>query len=181
MDAVGFLLFDTAIGVCGLAWNRIGVIGVQLPEASADGVRAWLQRRFRGATEGEPPAAIASVRDGLVALLGGERPDLSRVPLDLSKVPELHRRVYEVARAIPPGATLTYGEVAERLGDPELARAVGTALGRNPCPLLVPCHRVVAAGGELGGFSAYGGIATKAELLAIEARQPRPGRLPFEG
>lgn len=105
----------------------------------------------------------------MTALLSGE--DLAApdsVPLDLSRVPPFHARVYEVARTIPPGTTLTYGEIARRLGEPGAARAVGQALGANPFAPIVPCHRVLAAGGGTGGFSADGGVATKRRLLEIE-------------
>jgi methylated-DNA-[protein]-cysteine S-methyltransferase len=107
--------------------------------------------------------------EGIIALLDGQAHDLSKVVLDLDRVPEFHRRVYQIARAIAPGSTLSYGDIAIRLGNPALARKVGQALGRNPFPIIVPCHRVVAAGGKLGGFSARGGTATKRRLLAIEA------------
>lgn len=162
MASGGFTLFETAIGTCGLAWNERGVVGVQLPEANASSVAAWLRRRFPASREMSPPARIQRVCDDLVALLAGAPVDLQAVSVDLERSPEFERRVYEVVRTIPAGATLTYGEIATRLGDPDAVRAVGAALGRNPCPLVVPCHRVVAAGGTLGGFSAYGGVATKA-------------------
>ena len=103
-----------------------------------------------------------------MALLGGARPDLTSVPLDLSGVPEFHRRAYEVARTIPPGRTLTYGDIAHRLGQPGSAQAVGQAMGHNPFPIIVPCHRVLAAGGKDGGFSARGGVGTKRRMLVIE-------------
>ena len=103
-----------------------------------------------------------------MALLAGEPSDLSAAPLDLDGVPAFHRRVYDLARRIPPGETLTYGEIAGRLGDPSQARAVGQALGANPIPILVPCHRVFAANGRMGGFSAPGGVSTKLRLLEIE-------------
>jgi methylated-DNA-[protein]-cysteine S-methyltransferase len=106
--------------------------------------------------------------DGIVALLGGEPADLTAVPLDMERLPAFQRAVYEIARTIPPGDTLTYGEIAARLGDPGTARAVGQALGSNPFPIVVPCHRVLAAGGRLGGFSAHGGTATKLRLLTLE-------------
>ena len=102
------------------------------------------------------------------ALLRGERIDLSDVPVDLGRVPEFERRVYAIARAIPPGSTMTYGEIAKRLGDPLLARDVGQAMGHNPFPIVVPCHRVLAAGGKPGGFSAPGGVDTKLRMLRIE-------------
>ena len=103
----------------------------------------------------------------MTALLRGEARDLSAVPLDMEGVSEFDRRVYEIARSIPPGRVLTYGEVASRLGINN-ARAIGQSLGRNPIAVIVPCHRVVAADGRLGGFSANGGASTKRRLLAIE-------------
>src|SRR6516164_3560011 len=109
--------------------------------------------------------------DRIAALLRGEVSDLSNIALDMDEVPTFHRRVYEAARAIPPGRTLSYGDVAARAGAPGAARAVGQALGRNPFPIVVPCHRVLAAGGKIGGFSAQGGIATKRRMLAIEGAQ----------
>jgi methylated-DNA-[protein]-cysteine S-methyltransferase len=120
-----------------------------------------------------PPLDVQRALDGIVALLLGEASDLSAVALDLDRVPPFHRRVYEVARTIPPGATLSYGEIALRLGAPGSARAVGQALGRNPFAIVVPCHRVLAAGGKVGGFSANGGIATKLRLLSIEGQANR--------
>lgn len=172
MTTPGFTVFDTAIGPCGIAWGGRGILGVQLPEARETDTRARLRRRFPGAREAPAPSDVQRTIDGIVALLRGEAVDLSSVVLDMERVPPFHRRVYEIARAIPPGATLTYGDVAARLGDPGLARAVGQALGRNPFAPVVPCHRVVAAGGKLGGFSADGGVATKRRLLAIEGAWP---------
>jgi methylated-DNA-[protein]-cysteine S-methyltransferase len=109
--------------------------------------------------------------DGIVRLLRGDAVSLADIRLDLERVPPFHRRVYEVARTIPAGSTLTYGDIARRMGVPDQAREVGQALGANPFPLIVPCHRVVAAGGKMGGFSAPGGVATKLRLLAIEGHQ----------
>jgi O-6-methylguanine DNA methyltransferase len=168
MTAYRLTLFDTAIGRCGVAWSERGVAGLQLPEASDLKTRARMLRRFPGAREGAPPPEVRAALDLIVALLRGETSDLSTVALDMEGVPLFHRRVYEVARTIPPGATLSYGEIAARLGEPGMAREVGQALGRNPFALIVPCHRVVAAGGQAGGFSANGGVATKLRLLSIE-------------
>jgi methylated-DNA-[protein]-cysteine S-methyltransferase len=164
----GFALFETAIGACAIAWGERGVRGVQLPEASEARTRARMQRRFPDVPEAVPPAVVQRAIAGIVALLQGKVRDLAEVELDLDRVPDFERRVYEVARNIAPGATLTYGEIAARLGAPGEARAVGEALGQNPFPLVVPCHRVLAAGGKVGGFSANGGIATKLRLLTIE-------------
>jgi methylated-DNA-[protein]-cysteine S-methyltransferase len=125
-------------------------------------------RRWPDAREEPPPPAVQHAVDGIVALLSGTATDLSTVPLDMERVPAFDRRVYEVARTIPAGKTLTYGDVAARLGEPGAAREVGRALGRNPFAVIVPCHRVIAAGGKTGGFSATGGVTTKLRLLEIE-------------
>lgn len=165
---VRYALFDTALGVAGIAWNAAGLVACHLPERDAETARRALRRRLPDADEAEIPATLRPTADAIRALLQGEKADLSGTPLDLSRTPELHARVYEIARAIPPGETLTYGQVAERLGDRLLARDVGQALGKNPWPIVVPCHRVTAAGGRPGGFSARGGVATKLRLLALE-------------
>lgn len=178
--AGGLTLFDTAIGQCGLAWGERGVTGVQLPEADAAATRARLRRRFPASIEGPAPADARAAIDGIVALLDGQRSDLTGVVLDLRGVLEFHRRVYAVARTILCGRTLSYGEVANRLGDPGAARAVGQALGRNPFPVIVPCHRVLAADGRLGGFSAGGGTATKRRMLEIEGAPASGGRPLFD-
>ena len=161
-------VFDTAIGACGIAWGEHGITGVWLPESSADALRARMQRRLPESREAPPRADVQHAIDDIVALLGGEPRDLLDVALDLRAVPAFHRRVYDIARHIAPGATLSYGEVAQRLGEPGAARAVGQALGRNPFPIIVPCHRVLAAHAGSGGFSAPGGVATKLKLLTIE-------------
>jgi methylated-DNA-[protein]-cysteine S-methyltransferase len=169
MARFGFTLFETAIRPCGIAWDERGAVrAVQLPEVSPRATRERLRRRCPGAAEAAPPLHLQDVIDGLTALLRGEPRDLAAVSLDMANLPSFQRRVYEVARTILPGATLTYGAVAARLGEPAAAREVGEALGANPFPLLVPCHRVVAADGRLGGFSAHGGAVTKRRLLWIE-------------
>ena len=167
-----FALFDTVIGWCGVAWSEPGIVGVQLPEGGEQATRSRLRRRFPDAGEAVPPAPVQHVISQIVALLDGERPDLRQAVLDPAAVPDFNRRVYDVARSIPAGSTWTYGEVAERLGDPSLARDVAQALGQNPFPIIVPCHRVMAAGGKTGGFSAPGGVRTKLRLLSIERAQP---------
>lgn len=166
--AVSFSLFETAIGICAIAWSDRGVTSVWLPERTEHQTRARVARRFPQSLESAPPPFVAHAIAGIVALLEGEPRDLTDVPLDLASAPEFHRRVYDVARTIKPGATLSYGEIAARVGEPDAARAVGQALGRNPIPIIVPCHRVLAADGGAGGFSAPGGTATKLHLLAIE-------------
>jgi methylated-DNA-[protein]-cysteine S-methyltransferase len=163
-----FAIFDTAIGRCGIAWGEHGIIAVQLPMSSEEKTRARIRQRYGDIAEAPPTAEVKHAIDGIVELLAGKPNDLSDVALDLDGVPEFNRGVYDIARTIPPGKTMTYGDIAKRLGGVELSRDVGQALGRNPCPIVVPCHRVLAAGGKPGGFSANGGVATKLKMLAIE-------------
>jgi methylated-DNA-[protein]-cysteine S-methyltransferase len=169
--ATGFCLFGTAIGDCGIAWHDSAIAGVQLPEPSPERTRARMQRRFPDAPETQPPAWVEEALDRIRRLLDGEHDDLADLPLDMEGVPEFQQRVYAVARAIPPGRVLTYGEVARRIGEPGASRAVGQALGLNPFAPVVPCHRVLAAGGRSGGFSADGGAQTKLRMLEIERAQ----------
>ena len=175
---MNFALFDTAIGTCAIAWGERGVVGLQLPEGDAAKARARVKRRFAGVEEAQPPPAIARAIEGIGALLNGEATDLSFVEIDTAGISDLARRVYGIARTIPPGATLTYGDIAKEIGLQGDAREVGQALGKNPFPIVVPCHRVVAAGGKLGGFSARGGAKTKLRMLAIEQAHAR-GALPL--
>jgi methylated-DNA-[protein]-cysteine S-methyltransferase len=163
-----YALFETPLGTCAIAWAERGIVRTLLPEPSADAVRARLLRRLPGAEEGEPPEDVRRAIDEISRLMTGEQADLTWVSLVDDALPELDRRVYALARTIKPGATLTYGDIARRLGDVALARKVGEALGRNPFPIVVPCHRVLAAGGRTGGFSARGGTETKMLLLRIE-------------
>jgi methylated-DNA-[protein]-cysteine S-methyltransferase len=168
MPELGFTLFDTPIGRCGIAWNDRGIAAVQLPERDERATRARLLRRCPDAREVAPPDHVAQAIDAIAELLGGARRDLSDVVLDMQAVPPFHRQVYAMARTIPAGETLSYGEIAAQLGDRNAARDVGEAMGQNPFPIIVPCHRVVAAGGKAGGFSAAGGVVTKLCLLEIE-------------
>jgi methylated-DNA-[protein]-cysteine S-methyltransferase len=163
-----YALFDTAIGACGIAWGDRGVVGLWLPDTDRAGLRRRIARRLPHAREAAPEAEIRAAIDSIVDLFAGGRPDLSGVRLDVEGVPEFDRRVYEAAREVAPGQTVTYGELAARLGDRTAAREVGGALSRNPFPIVVPCHRVLAAGGRNGGFSAPGGVATKLRILQIE-------------
>lgn len=168
MTTQGFALFDTVIGRCGLAWGAGGLIGVQLPEATPGAAWARLRKRFPDAVETEPPPEIETVIDRIRDLFAGGRDDLADVVLDVEGQSAFNLRVYAIARAIPPGETSTYGEVARAMGEPGAARAVGKALGENPWPIVVPCHRVLGSSGGMGGFSAPGGSTTKARLLTIE-------------
>ncbi|ABD08927.1 methylated-DNA--protein-cysteine methyltransferase [Rhodopseudomonas palustris HaA2] len=168
MTAYNYAMFDTALGRCGIAWGDRGVVAVQLPQPSEAQTRARIAQRQGAIDEAAPPAPVQDAIDGIVALLAGQPIDLTHIALDLDGVSEFQRGVYAIARTIPPGHTLSYGDIAKRLGGVELAREVGQALGRNPVPVIVPCHRVLAAGGKPGGFSANGGVATKLKLLSIE-------------
>lgn len=180
MEAKGIALFDTAIGRCGIVWGARGILGVQLPEARDSDTRARLLRRFPGAPDAPPHPDVALAIAGIVTLLRGEPSDLTGAPLDMDRLPPFDRRVYELARQISPGDTLTYGEIAKRLGEPTAARAVGRTLGDNPFPIIVPCHRVLGAGGKAGGFSANGGVATKARLLSIEGARTSTAPMLFD-
>jgi methylated-DNA-[protein]-cysteine S-methyltransferase len=168
MTEYGFTLFETPIGRCGVAWSERGIVCVQLPEAGDAATRARLRRRVPKAREAAPPRRVQRAVDDIKALLRGRSRDLSRIELDMDGVSPFYQRVYRAARSIAPGATLSYGELAKRLGAPKSARAVGQALGSNPFAIVVPCHRVLAAGGKTGGFSAEGGVTTKLRMLAIE-------------
>ncbi len=172
MSAPRFALFATAIGECAVAWNDVGLVGAWLPAAEPGSLRRTVERRVTAAIETVPSGAIADAIDAIQRLLRGAPVDLRAVPVDWSVVPELARRVYEIARDIAPGRVVTYGQVARQLGGDVDARRVGQALGANPFPLVVPCHRVIAAEGRLGGFSAPGGTALKQRLLAIERARP---------
>ena len=181
MTGHGFTLFETSIGRCGIAWSIRGIVGLQLPESKEFETRARLLRLHPEAIEASPPPDIQKALDSVVALLAGEAVDLSTAVLDMQHVPPFRRRVYEVARNVPPGVTLSYGEIAKQMGEENSARAVGQALGRNPFAVFVPCHRVLSANGKIGGFSANGGIATKLRMLSIEAALASGQGALFEG
>jgi methylated-DNA-[protein]-cysteine S-methyltransferase len=172
MTTAGFALFDTAIGCCALGWTEDGIVDVNLPEASPEITRRRIAGRLAGSREQQPPADVQRVMERMAALFDGVADDLADVELDLSGVPDFHRAVYHVTRGIRPGTTLSYGEIATELRLPGAARAVGRALGHNPCPIIVPCHRVLAADGSMHGFSANGGVATKRRMLQAEGALP---------
>jgi len=156
--------FETRLGRCRIGWTANGIARVRLPEV--DEARA--ARRAAAEAEAEPTESVAAVIRDIAAHLSGQTRDFSSVALDWSGLDDFARRVYAATRAIPAGRTATYGEIAERIGAPGEARAVGRALGANPIPIIVPCHRVVGAGGRMVGFSAPGGTVTKTRLLALE-------------
>jgi methylated-DNA-[protein]-cysteine S-methyltransferase len=177
----GCALFDTAVGRCGIAWRNDAVVGFALPGEDDQATLAPLLRKVPGLAGAEPPPFVADAIDSVCALLAGEPADLTAIALDLSGAPEFEQRVYAALRAVPPGETVTYGELAERVGSPGAARAVGAAMGRNPIPIIIPCHRVLAGGGRSGGFSAPGGTATKFRLLQIEQARRGSETMLFPG
>ncbi len=162
-----YTLFDTASGVCGLAWNDRGLTHAELPGSSRASTDARIRRRCRGARNDDPPQHIKSLIADVKRYFAGEEVEFSSVAVDLSGLSDFQRRLYETVRGIGWGRTTTYGELARALGCPD-ARDVGEAMGKNPVPVIIPCHRVLAAGGKPGGFSAPGGTATKEKLLALE-------------
>ncbi|MBO0839726.1 MAG: methylated-DNA--[protein]-cysteine S-methyltransferase [Sciscionella sp.] len=170
--AIGYSVFDTAIGACSIVWRENAILDTELPQRDTQAAHARIHRHFPAAKATPPPTEIDRTIDKIVRLLNGEHVDLSDAVLDMRGVGEFQRKVYEIVRTIAPGRTMTYGEVAGRLGDRLAAQAVGRAMARNPFPIIVPCHRVLAANGKPGGFSAVGGIRTKLTMLTIEGWQP---------
>lgn len=175
-----YTLFPTPVGPCGIAWGHGGIVGVALPAETEQATATRMERGFKAVRANAPPAPVRDAIAAVDALLAGAPQRLEEVALDMAGIADFERRVYALARSIPPGRTLTYGHVAHRLGEPGAARAVGRALGRNPFPIIVPCHRVVGAGEWIGGFSAPGGRDTKLRLLALEGLDLRGGQSLFE-
>ncbi|MBQ0932959.1 methylated-DNA--[protein]-cysteine S-methyltransferase [Ideonella alba] len=168
----GWVAFETPVGVCGLAWDtQQRLAGSLLP---GDGLSARMRRRHGEGPSAEVPAFAQTWITRLRAVMAGANDDLSDIPLADDDAPDFHRRVWALARAIPPGQTRTYGDLALALGEPGAARAVGQALGANPFAPIVPCHRILAAHGGAGGFSAPGGTRTKLQLLALEHARLTP-------
>ena len=160
--------FPTAIGRCAIAWSSDAIVGTALPGPDQARTIRHATRLHPEAAEAAPPAWVSNVVDRIERLLAGEVQQFDDVPLALDLSPEFERQVYRAALTIPHGETRTYGALAAQIGQPSAARAVGRALGRNPIPIIIPCHRIVAADGRTGGFSAPGGISTKMKLLGIE-------------
>lgn len=164
-----YLIFETAAGFCGIAWSDVGIIRFQLPTKSAEATERLMLRRLPNA---KPGAARPEVLEAVAAAkryFAGEQTDFSSVALDLDGQDEFFRKVYAAARGIGWGHTTTYGALAKALGaGPEAARDVGQAMAKNPVALIIPCHRVLAAGGKIGGFSAPGGSSAKLRMLELE-------------
>jgi len=170
-----YSIFETAAGFCAIAWSEVGVVRFQLPAKSAESAERRLLRRAPEATPGEPLTEISEAIAAAKRYFAGEETDFSGVRLDLGDRDPLFKQIYEAARRIGWGRTTTYGALAKDIGaGPEVARDVGTAMAENPVPLIVPCHRVLAAGGKPGGFSAPGGAATKIRMLKLEGVRLAP-------
>ncbi len=172
METAGYHIFETAFGVAGLAWRGARICAVSFPEHDRSAVAAHLRRRAKDAVETPPPPTVQKICEDIVDLFSGGRPDFSQVELDDVGSPEFERSVWTLTRAIPIGETRTYGDIAKDLGDISFSQRVGQALGRNPFPVVVPCHRVVGAGGVMTGFSAAGGVEAKRRLLKLEGALP---------
>ncbi|PDT82402.1 methylated-DNA--[protein]-cysteine S-methyltransferase [Sinorhizobium sp. BJ1] len=164
-----YLIFETAAGFCGIAWTERGIARLQLPTKSAEATERLLLRRVPGAEPQEPPLAVAEAVAAVKRYFEGEETDFSDFELDLEEQDALFKQIYTATRMIPWGGTTTYGVLAKVLGaGPEAARDVGQAMAKNPVALIIPCHRVLAAGGKVGGFSAPGGASTKLRMLELE-------------
>lgn len=169
METVSAILFDTALGRCGLAWNAKGLVAVSFPEGSDEQILARLSKRSEHVSPvATPPANIARLVDDIARLFDGEKRDLAYAALDMEGIGDFDRDLYALTVKIEPGETKTYGELARALGDVAFSQRVGQSLGRNPWPIVVPCHRVLGAGGKMTGFSAPGGVEAKRRLLKIE-------------
>ena len=174
-----YALFDTDLGQVAIAWSARGVMRLVLPEKNEQALRA----RLGDAEESAPTQAVRDAIARVTRHLAGTADDFAGVDLDLDGVPPFHARVYRAALGVPSGTTTTYGGLAETMKAPGSQRAIGQALGRNPLAVIVPCHRVLAANGGAGGFSAFGGVTTKSKLLLLEERAASgllPSRVPFD-
>jgi methylated-DNA-[protein]-cysteine S-methyltransferase len=175
-----YAIFDTAIGRCGIVWSNSGVVAVQLPEAREIDTRRRIFQVHPEAREQAMPLNAELAIEGIAALLQGSDPDFSDVSLDAGDVPAFNRRVYEYACTIPRGETRTYHEIAKALGASGAAHSVAQAISRNPYMIIVPCHRVLEAGGYADRISPYGGVISKRRLLALEGAHPIASKTLFE-
>ncbi len=173
--AIHYHVFETAAGFAAVGWGAAGIMSVRLPAPTFAQAERAVLRRLPESIPAEPPSAVAEVVDAACRYFRGERIDFASVPLDIGAQEPFFARVYDVVRKLGWGETMTYGAVAKALGEgPEAARAVGQAMASNPVPLIIPCHRVTAAGGRIGGFSAPGGSVSKARMLELEGAAPPP-------
>jgi methylated-DNA-[protein]-cysteine S-methyltransferase len=168
-------IFETAGGFCGIAWNNVGITRFQLPTKSAEATERLLLRRIQGAEPAPPTPEITEAVAAVKRYFDGEETDFSGLTLDLGEQDAFFRQIYDAARGIGWGHTTTYGALAKSLGaGPEAARDVGQAMAKNPVALIIPCHRVLAAGNKIGGFSAPGGSTAKQHMLELEGVQVAP-------
>lgn len=177
-----YCLFETEFGLCGVAWSDRGLTRLQLPERDCEATERRLRRTSSDTEPASPPPSVQHAIDSLRVYFGGSAIDFGGVALDLSDVNAFHRSIYEALRTVDWGETVSYGALGERAGFPDAARAVGQAMASNPVPIIIPCHRVLASGHKVGGFSAYGGAATKRRLLEMEGVRLEPqsnGQLPL--
>ena len=175
MTQTHYAVFETAGGFCGIAWSGTGIVRFQLPTHGADAAERALLRRVPGAAHTAPPAKVGEIIAAAQRYFAGETVDFSDVQVDLAGQVDFFRRIYTALRRVGYGQTTTYGALAKELGaGPEAARDVGQAMATNPVPLIIPCHRVLAAGGKVGGFSAPGGAASKIRMLELEGVRVSP-------
>jgi methylated-DNA-[protein]-cysteine S-methyltransferase len=168
----GYTIFDTAVGRCGIVWSDAGIVAVHLPEAREIDTRRRVFQLYPEAREVRPPLNTEIAIDGIVALLRGGPSDLADVTLDMAGIHVFNQRAYQFTRAIPRGETRTYADIAARIGAPGTAHSVARAIARNPFPIIVPCHRVLEAGGYTDKISPNGGTISKRHLLSIEGTHP---------
>ncbi len=164
-----YCIFEVTGGFCGIAWSGAGITRLCLPTRGAAAATQMLLRRAPDSTPATPPPEIAEIIGTVERYFRGERVDFSSARLEIGGQGDFQQRIYQALRKIGWGQTTTYGALAKELGaGPQAARDVGEAMARNPVPLIIPCHRVLAAGGKVGGFSAPGGADTKMRMLELE-------------
>ena len=173
-ETIGHAVFETVLGFMGIAWSEKGLTRLCLPQKSRDSIERRLLRFDGAIMSGESPQWVRDLIEGIKAYTAGETVAFDQVPVDLRGVDDFRHAIYDAARKLAFGEVTTYGELAKRAGHPGLARETGAALGANPVPLVIPCHRIMAAGGKIGGFSAPGGSATKEKMLGLEGVQIGP-------
>ncbi len=179
-----YIVFETALGFCGIAWSDTGITALRLPDKTAEATERAVRRRAPDAEPGTPPPMVADVVGAVKRYFAGAVTDFADVTLDLDGQDAFFAQIYAAARRVGWGHTTTYGALTKELGaGPEVARDVGQAMAHNPVPLIIPCHRILAAGGKIGGFSAPGGAATKMKMLELEGvhlAPPPPAQRAFD-
>ncbi|MBY8917403.1 methylated-DNA--[protein]-cysteine S-methyltransferase [Nitratireductor sp. L1-7-SE] len=180
MTSSAYHVFETAFGFCGAGWSEAGLARFILPTPEAEPVERLLKQRLPVSRAAQPAGAMADLVAAAQRYFDGSQESFSSVPLDLSGVSPFHHALYTAMRRLAYGETTTYGALCESVGFPKATRETGAAMGQNPVPLIIPCHRVLAAGGRIGGFSAHGGITTKQKMLALENARS-PNALPAQG